>query len=66
MCGGAFAQPIAISFVVVQELADIINCTKFCGDRLRGFCAMEGQSVGSPIGNCYGPCHSGKFYPAAV
>jgi hypothetical protein len=27
--GGAFAQPIAVSFVVVQELADIINCTKF-------------------------------------
>jgi hypothetical protein len=66
MCGGAFAQPIAITFVVVQELADVIKCTKFCGDRLRGFCATEGQSLGSPIGKRYGPYHSGKHYRAAV
>jgi hypothetical protein len=50
----------------LQELADVIKCTKFCGDRLRGFCAMEGQSLGSPIGKRYGPYHSGKHYRAAV
>jgi hypothetical protein len=66
MCGGVFAQPIAITFVVVQELADLIKCAKFCGDRLRGFCATEGQSLGSPIGKRYGPYHSGKHYRAAV
>jgi hypothetical protein len=62
MCGGAFAQPMAITFVMIQELADVIKCTKFCGDRLRGFCATEGQSLGSPLGKRYGPYHSGKHY----
>jgi hypothetical protein len=66
MCGGAFAQPIAITFVVVQELADLIKCTKFCGDRLRGFCATAGKNLGSPIGKRYGPYHNGKHYRAVV
>jgi hypothetical protein len=46
MCGGAFAQPIAINFGVVQELADVIKRTKFSG---------EGQTLESPIGKRYGP-----------
>jgi hypothetical protein len=66
MCGGAFAQPIGITFVVVQELAVLMKCTQFCGDRLRDFCATVGQSLGSPIGKRYDPYHSGKHYRAAV
>ena len=66
MCGGALAQPIAIIFVVVQELADVIKCTKFGDVRLKGLCATEGQSLGSPIGKRFGPYHSCKHYRAAT
>ena len=59
MCRDATAWPTVVMFGIFRDLGDVINCAKFCVDRLRGFWSAGAQSWGSPIGSHHGPYHIG-------
>jgi len=42
-------RPIGTNFGLCVRLVDVINCAKFCRNRLRGLDSMSGQSLTIPI-----------------
>ena len=45
----AHREPICMKFGTGGRLADIINCVKFCDDRVRGFDSTRGRISAIPI-----------------
>jgi len=50
---GAPLRPIGTNFGLRVRLVDVINCAKFCCNRLKGLDSMSGQNLTIPIGLRY-------------
>jgi len=49
ICRKAPREPICMKFGTVGRLADIINCAKFCDDKIRGFDSTSCRILAIPI-----------------